>query len=418
MYAAVHAPDAPAALLECAQAFSPLVELAAAHTAVLDAGGLGRIFGHPRELAGAIARRAARLGFQPNVAIARNPDAAVCAARGFTGISIVPHGDEAKFLAPLPLAVLEPPPEIAETLARWGIHRLRDLAALPERGLAERLGREGIRLRKLARGEWERPLAPVEDPLVFEEDLELEYPVDLLEPLSFLLARLLNGLTVRLAARGLSTNELRLCLNLEDKTVHERVLRLPVPMLDARAFLKLMQLDLAANPPAAPVVRISMTAEPVKPRAAQSGLFIPLAPEPEKLEVTLARLGALVGAGNVGSPELLDTHRPDAFRMRRFGAPPSSTTAAAVATRLAYRVFRPPRAAEVRMASGHPAHVSAPGIRGSVTTFAGPWRTSGDWWTPEPWDRDEWDIALNDGTLYRLFCDRSTGRWFLEGSYD
>ena len=157
----------------------------------------------------------------------------------------------------------------------------------------------------------------------------------------------------------------------------------------------------------------------MKPRAAQTGLFIPLAPEPEKLEVTLARLGALVGAGNVGSPELLDTHRPDAFRMRRFGAPPAARhTAAAVATRLAYRVFRPPRAAEVRMAAGHPAHISAPGIRGSVSTFAGPWRTSGDWWTAEPWDRDEWDIALHDGALYRLFCDRSTGRWFVEGWYD
>jgi protein ImuB len=417
MFAAVHAPDAPATLLECAQAFSPVVELVAPHTAVLDAAGLERIFGHPRELAGAIARRAARLGFPASVAIARNPDAAVCAARGFKGISIVPHGDEAKFLAPLPLAVLEPPEEIAETLARWGIRHLRNLAALPERGLAARLGSKGIRLRKLARGEWERPLKPVEDPLVFEEDLELEYPVDLLEPLAFLLARLLNGLTVRLAARGLATNELRLRLGLEDNTVHERVLRLPIPMLDARAFLKLMQLDLAANPPAAPVVRITIAAEPVKPRAAQTGLFIPLAPEPEKLEVTLARLGALVGAGNVGSPELLDTHRPDAFRMRRFGAPPAAA-AAAVETRLAYRVFRPPRAAEVRMAAGHPAHVSAAGIRGSVTSFAGPWRTSGDWWTPESWDRDEWDIALNDGALYRLFCDRSTGRWFVGGSYD
>jgi protein ImuB len=421
MFACLHAPEHAAAPIACAQTFSPRVEATAPGTATMDAAGLERLYGGAHEIAAAIARRAAESGMRANVAIAANPDTAVCAARGFAGVSVVPAGDEAKFLGPLPLSVLEPSPEIAATLARWGIRRFRDLAALPARGLVERLGPEGVRLHRLARGVYERPLAPLEETPEFAEELELEHAVEQLEPLSFLLARLLNGIVTRLGSRALAANELRLRLKLEQGGRHERTLRMPVPMLDARAFLKLMQLDLEAHPPGAAIVHVRIEASPVKPRAAQAGLFIPLAPEPEKLEVTLARLAALAGEGNVGTPELLDTHRPDAFRMRRFGEAGNGAAAGAAqpaGPRMALRVFRPARFARVEVVNGRPGHVHADGVRGSVVASAGPWSTSGDWWTRKPWARDEWDVALSGGALYRLVCEHATGRWFLEGSYD
>ena len=154
-------------------------------------------------------------------------------------------------------------------------------------------------------------------------------------------------------------------------------------MLDTKAFLKLLDLDLGAHPPPAPVVKIWLEAEPAKPRALQTGLFIPQAPEPEKLELTLARLRGLVGEQNVGSPELVDTYRPGAFRMleRPLAAPPVPEGARRAAASLTMRAIRPPRAARVQMASGQPVHVQAEGVRGHVTASAGPWRTSGDWWT-------------------------------------
>lgn len=419
MYACLYAPEHAGALVACAQTFSPSVEETAPGTVTLEISGLERLFGGPWEIAAAIARRAAGSRIRANIAVASNPDAAVCAARGFTGVSIVPEGDEAKFLGPLPLSTLAPPPEIAGTLARWGIRRCRDLAALPARGLVERLGPEGIRLHRLARGANQRPLVPLEEPPEFAEELELEHPVEQLEPLSFLLSRLLNGVITRLGSRALATNALHLRLKLEDGGTHERAIRMPVPMLDGRAFLKLMQLDLEAHPPGAAIVHVRIEAAPVKPRAAQAGLFIPLAPEPEKLEVTLARLNALAGEGNVGTPELLDTHRPDAFRMRRFGEASNGTPAAVAANpRMALRVFRPARAARVEVAGGRPTHVAADGVRGTVTASAGPWRTSGDWWTQTPWARDEWDVVLSGGPLLRIVREHAGGRWFVEGSYD
>jgi protein ImuB len=381
-----------------------------------DVAGLDRLFGLPQDVAAAIARRAREVGVKANLALAGNPDAAICAARGFPGVSLIPHGDEGKFLATLPLALLSPAPQMLETLERWGIRRFHEMAALPPLGIAERLGPEGLRLRELARGEGDRKLLPLAEALDFEDEIELDYPVELLEPLAFLLARLINGLSTRLATRGLATDELRLRLKLETGGTHERCLRLPVPSLDTKAFLKLLQLDLEANPPAAPIVHLWMGVNPVKPQAAQNGLFVPVAPEPVKLELTLARIQAFVGEGRVGTPELLDTHRPDAFRIHSWGRSTASPLGRAPAARLALRIFRPRRAARVAITSSQPSFVMAEGVRGKVLDLAGPWRTSGDWWTLDAWQRDEWDIALSDGALYRIYCEPRG--WFVEGSYD
>jgi protein ImuB len=417
MFAALHGSGNLKAL---AFEFSPLVEQSAPDTVTFDVSGLDRLFGLSQDVAAAIHRRAEASGVQANLALAMNPDAAVYAARGFTGVSILPQGDEAKFLGPLPLSLLAPSAELEETLERWGIRRFLDMAALPPLGIAERLGPEGLRLRELARGEVERKLLPLEEPPRFFDELELEYPVELLEPLSFVLARLLNGLAMRLATRGLATDTLHLWLRLENCGTYERTLRLPVPTLDQKAFLKLLRLDLEAHPPPAPVVHVRLEANPVKPRAAQSGLFIPQAPEPVKLELTLARIKRIVGEESVGSPELVDTHRPGAFRMRpqtpQDAVRKGGGRAEALTPQIGFRVFRPPRAARVQIDGGRPSFVAAEGIRGRVLELAGPWRTSGDWWTSDPWLRDEWDMALSDGALYRVYC--APPGWFVEGSYD
>src|SRR5579871_3996952 len=235
MFASLHGSGNLTAL---AFEFSPTVEQTAPDTVTLDVSGLDRLFGLPQDVAAAIARRAVEVEVKAAIALAANPDAAICAARGFKGVQIVPYGDEAKFLGSLPLSLLSPSPELQETLERWGIRFFQDLAALPPLGIAERLGPEGLRLRQLARGEVERKLVPLEEPLRFRDELELDYPIELLEPLLFVLSRLLHGLLTRLATRALATNELRLGLGLENRASHNRTLRLPVPALDSRAFLK------------------------------------------------------------------------------------------------------------------------------------------------------------------------------------
>ena len=250
--------SAHAALLDCAQLFSPCIEDAGCDTIVLDLAGMESLFGSLPKIAHDIARCASDLGLEANVAVAANPDTAVIAARGFPGVTLIAEGKEAEQLGSLPLEVLfadgfDPDRvQMLDTLSRWGIRNLRALAALPEIALSERLGQEGVRLQQLARGATSRTLVPVEPPLVFEEAIELEHPLVLVEPLAFLLARMLEQLCARLSARALATQEIRLQLELDNgshiKTFH-RTLRLPVPLLDEKIFLKLLQLDLNAHPP-------------------------------------------------------------------------------------------------------------------------------------------------------------------------
>ena len=334
MFACIYGAELPdsrrALLLECARRFSPHVEDSALDAVILDAGGSSSLFGSPRNIAHEIARSAAELGLKVNIAIASNPDAAFHAARGFPGISVIPPGQEAEFLGGLPLEILSPllagiddsrALEIEQTLRIWGIRRFGDLVALPEAGLSQRLGMEGVRLQRLAKGASDRPLVPARPVINFETGAELEHPVSLLEPLSFILASLLTRLCAHLKTRSLATNELRLRLKLENRSENERRMRLPFAMRDAKTLLKLLELDVERHPPQAPVLAVWLAAEPVKPRVIQNGLFVPPSPAPEKLELTLARIAKLVGSDNVGAAELVDTHRPGAFRIRHFTGP-------------------------------------------------------------------------------------------------
>ena len=483
--------SAHAALLDCAQSFSPCVEDSAIDTVLVDLAGMESLFGSFTKISHSIFDRAMALGLTVHVATAANPDAALLAARGFSCVIVIPPGKEAEKLGALPVEVLfddhlqnenkEEADRLLALLDRWGIRNLRALAALPEIALSERLGQQGLHLQKLARGGASRTLVPVEVPLVFEEVIELEHPIVLLEPLAFLLNRLLEQICARLASRALATQELRLTLELsnftgiddefenrgipsesdgssdafngnwgsqrkkdEDSvwrsgipqshrhTKFVRKLCLPLPMLDAKVFLKLLQLDLNAHPPGAPIARIHLAAEPARPRLAQGGLFLPPAPEPEKLELTLARIAGIVGEQRVGAVELLDTHHPEGFRMRRFVAEiarkipqkKNSDSAEAQAAITALRRFRPPLRTNITLENGQPTRVMCPTkkeVQGDVLWKAGPWRFSGDWWEREAWSRDEWDLAVRNGEnveFYRLVHDLLGGGWFIEGTYD
>jgi protein ImuB len=416
-YACLYASGNPALLLECAGRFSPLIEQTSQDAVIFDVEGMGRLYATPRLLADAIVAQA---GIPVSIGLASNPDAAWHAACGFRGITVIPPGEEAKVLAPLPLNLLGGSPQAAETLYIWGIRTFGEFAALPPMGVAARLGKEGMDLQRLARGEGYRRLRLLEDALHFEDEIELDDPVELLEPLSFILFRLLNDLCARLNARSLATTEIRLRLTLETPLemapLHEATLRLPVPMRDPKAFLKMLQLELGSRPPGAPVVKVRLALEPVRPRTEQHGLFIPLSPEPEKLELTLARIRSLVGPEKAGTPEILDTHRPDSFRMVALGHGPLST--AAPRTHMALRRFRPPQFAQVRLQGGRPVHVASMSMGGPVLSCAGPWLTAGEWWKPDPWAHDEWDVALGDGGVFRLHRELGTERWFFEGRYD
>jgi protein ImuB len=454
-----HIPD-EVSLQEFAYSFSPLVEETEHNLVVIDVEGCALRFGSDYELANQIAKQSKSkepggLGCKVNVALAANPDAAIHAAKFCPGVTFTAPGEELTCLGSLPLNALQwslvgieeaRATEILETLKLWGVHTFKEFAELPRAGVSERLGQDGLKLRELASGKTNRHLRLKQAKPVFKNSVELEYPVAELEPLSFIFARLLNQICASLNAYALATNALQVQMKLETGASHELKLNLPYPMRDHKVFLKLLLLDTEVHPPPSAVAAVSINCEPVKPRLLQTGLFIPLAPEPEKLELTLARLAKLVGPDNLGSPELLDTHRPDAFRVRRFVIKQiqkkkrvisnQQSAVSNLKSMLGFRRFRPPLRALVQAERGQPTEISAwdknKSVYGKVVCLAGPWRTSGDWWRLDTWARDEWDVAVEargqraeirgqkspQHILYRIYRELSSGTWFVEGIYD
>jgi protein ImuB len=407
MFACIHGP--PSELPQIAGAFAPAFEQTTADTIVFDIDGLTRLFGSPRQIAQAIARHA---GKNVSVAIADTVDAAILAARNCPGISVAPD------MSQLPAGRLPMSNEMFEVLESWGIDTLGDLAQLPETGIAERFGAQGIYLQRLACGAVSRPLKIDQPEITYADRIELDHPVSLLEPLLFLIARILNEQCEKLQSHAMATNEIHLTLELEDKTGHHRTLRLPIAMRQSKPLLKLLQLDLEAHPPQAATTALSLVLKPVPPRTIQHGIFLPVTPAPDKLELTLARIRGLVGEQNAGTPELLDTHHPHPFLLtQKFPAVTPTTYHPPLTTHQAFRYFRPPITATVELQHARPVRIASSGVSGKISVAAGPWRTSGNWWTSVPWHRDEWDIALLNGTLYRIYREPAAG-WFIEGAYD
>lgn len=369
-------------------------------------------------------------------------------------------------------AVRQRATQAIDVLRRWGIRTLGQLADLPSDALASRLGALGPRWQHAARGEDLAPLVPLTHDEPFEASLELEWPVEGLEPLSFVLGRVLDPLALRLERADRGAAVLTTDLHLTTREVHTRTLQLPAPMRDAKTLRTLILLDLESHPPSAAIDRVVVRVEPTPGRIVQWSLIERAQPSVEQVSTLVARLGALMGESHVGSPALVDTWRPGAFTMRAFqaglgargsglgdgvsadradkslsgvSAEPTEVGAASADTMVpnpgprppgpgsvAFRRFRLPVPARVTVKDGRPIRLTPDrrGVSGgAIVESAGPWRTSGHWWeqpsdasrpaaSASAWDRDEWDVLLADGVACRVYLERDVGQWFVEGMFD
>ena len=428
----------------------------------MDIRGLRHLWGPPREIGERLRRVAAERDLGIRVAVAGTKMAALLATQGRCGLTIIPAHAEAKALSTLPLSVVKQlsnaqtsvpirpiRPRRTNTwntvvlsasssrvvsvfmllpvVQRWGIKTLGELAALPANELFSRLGQGGLELQRIARGEDSRPFVPEPAAEWFEETVALEWPIEGLEPLSFVLGRLLDPLCAHLNMRGVAAGMLRVRLRLVTRETHERTLRFPAAVSDPKILRTLLLLDLDTHPPSAGIDRVTVVADPVPARTLQFSLLERAVPSAENLSTLLARLTVLMGDQRCGSPALVDTHQPGAFEIRPFAPqsqPPRYEQPRPVTCLVpVLRRFRHPLSARVTVEHGHPVRVSTSqphSVNGRVVTCAGPWRSSGHWWMSplSLWDHDEWDVELSDGGVYLMFRDRISNRWFVAGLVD
>jgi protein ImuB len=418
-----------AILLECAGVFSPRIEDRSIDTALLfgiDIAGTESLLGPPIMLAQNLLERVTSIGISAQATISNNFYAAVCLGKGMsqsTPIEVIPQGEEATTLAPLPLAVLDLTETQAETFALWGIQTLGMLAALPEKELIARMGQDGKRLRQLARGKRPHLFQPIEQVFALEEQIDLDTPVELLDSLLFVVGVMLDQLILRAKARILALASVTITLSLDGGTSHIRTVRPALPTTDKQLWIKLLHLDLEAHPPQASILGVALHAEPGCFSKVQLGIFSPQLPEATRLDVTLARIRAIVGEGNVGRVVLEDTHAPEGFHIEPFIVPSGNPTEITPPEqRGAARQLRPPETVSVALQSSRPATLFFREQRYAIEQAYGPWLAEGDWWNQTLWGFEQWDVVARaqDGSL--LCCcmmrDLMQGEWQMAALYD
>ena len=427
--AAAEEQTAREALLECAGAFSPRVEECSTDgvfVCVIDIAGTEKLFGPAEALAHKLVYETQRLGFSACIAVSSQFHTAVIAAKGLTTncpVRIIPAGLEKPALADLPLSVLALTPEQADTFSLWGIRTLGALADLPLKGLIARLGQNGKRMHQLAHGMLPHLFQAVEPAFSLSEHLEFDSPVEMLDALLFVVNAMLEQLILRATARVFALASVTITLKLEGGAVHTRTVRPALPTNDRQLWLKLLHLDLEAHPPQAAILATTVSAEPGSTSKVQLGLFSPQLPEPSRLDVTLARINAIVGEENAGCAVLNDTHATDAFRIEPFqvaSTRPVIHTSSTV--RHVVRQIRPAENISVTTQDNKPKSFFFRECRYTIERAYGPWLSNGDWWKPSLWGHEQWDLVAHEHAGVMLCCcivrDVLRNEWQMVGLYD
>ncbi len=420
---------AHADLLRCASHWSPHYESTAPGLCVMEVSRVRNMRGRLEACGENMRQWLAQCGLQAQVGFAANLDLACLAVRATNGVLVLQHagaasGEDASLLQTLPVSVLQPTAALAEVLHLWGIRTLADLAALPRQQVAARLGMEGLLLWDIAAGGRERLLRLVRPEVSYAQTMELEHAVESLEPLLFLLRRMLDTLCARLAEAWLVASAERLTLKFENDQVHERVIQLAEPTRQAELLLRVLHTHLDGLTATAPIRQVSLVLTPSAPAPRQSLLFQRSLRNPNRFAETLAQLEALLGAGNVGRPMLLPSRRPGAFVLGNYleDAPsqPSSKNdtpppAESITHGLPLRWRRPPCRITVMLRQGTPVAMHTPEGRLDITQSNAFCLLSGDWWDQHSWNREVWEVAASDGALYQIAREKSG--WVLDGIF-
>lgn len=430
-------------LLETASTLSPRVEDAAEDMVFADVSGMEKLFPGAegeKEMAQIAILSAENLSLLIQVGIAGAKLPARIAAGRRESPWVIPPGEEAAFLAGMPLRSLGISEKLQRTLHRWGLQNIGDLAALPADRAGARLGAEGRAAQRIALGEDSTPLHPSSPPQTLSEGMELEWAVVNIEALLASIRPCLERLHERMAHQDLVCRLLELELGLEPEGVDRRLIRLPIPARDVEALLCLSGLQIEARPPHAPVFSFRCIIHPTQPRSSQLTLFGPPEIHPDSLAITLARLAARLGPDRVGSPRIVDTHLPESDESGNFDPPPTPPLRSLRGRGLlAVRVLRPPIPLEViveedpgnlaensefqKLAVARPRSLSThqdadTHIQGLIRIASGPWDVEEGWWREEGVRREYWDIEISGGGLYRIYRDARDGEWYADGVYD
>lgn len=374
----------------------------------------GQLVSHWQPRAETVLNKIADTGLPGCIGVAPSPGLSQLAA--VLAAPLLRVESTAEFLAAIPIEAAPVDPTLRDAFTLWGLRTLADVAAFSRQHLGERLGYKSVCLWDILHGRDHQPLQPMATEIDWTETQEPEEPVETVESLLFLLRRMLESIQIRLSAHGKVVRRLALSLRFEDRTCYRHTFRLPDPTAAIATLFAMLDNHLRdLNTPSA-ITAVRLRCDPIDPLNRQLSFFETTLRNPARFAHTLAQLIGIVGSNSVGSPRKEDSHRDEAWRLEPLTNALPSIDSLSPPPTVALRRQRPPLPAVVTTIKHRPAHLNSPICSGSISDSRGPWQSSGEWWTTSPWQREEWDVRLDDGTLCRLV--HQDDRWWLDGIYD
>ena len=384
--------------------FTSSVSLSPPQGLLLEVAGSLKLFGGMVKLSALIRQGLDEIGYRALCASAPTPLGAWLLARAGVEVRIVDATALARRLSALPLALLDQPPAVLETLDSLGVQTLGDCLRLPRDGLARRFGQALPDELDRALGKTPDPRKFFEAPAQFKSALELPADVRETEALLFAARRLALELEGFLNGRGGGVQQFVLDLLHQDLPATRLSIGLLAPSRDNRHWLTLLRERLARTELPAPVRALCLAAEEILPlRSYNLSLFPDAAQQQESWNGFVERLRARLGADAVQGICAASEHRPElAWRAcepgREYARP-------APATRPLWLLAEPRRLA---MAGGEPC------LDGPLALKQGPERIETGWWDGQRVTRDYYVAESAAGARFWVFRER-LGEWYLHG---
>ncbi len=404
-------------MLDELDALSPLVDDAAEGTAYVEMRGCDGIASDWIVRAHTILER---FGLPVRAAVGPNKFAARAATYVRDGCICAP-GEAAQLLAPLRLEVLDVEPAIVERLHLLGISTLGELARLPHGPFVRRFGARAARWHECARGIDPAPFRPRPYALQIEAAAFGEGSAAQEEQVSFALRVLAERICSDLSRAGKAAALLRTTFECENGDLRELDAGFAQPTADPRVVLDILRAKLEGLIFDAPVTGLKIQALRLEECGTFTALFSGTQPDPQTLAIAFERLQAVgdiqAHQAHVRPAHLLESR----FTMSDFVCHGESNTVTLSSAPVAHVVegrtttqlrMLPVREVAVKLRGNTPASVDAR----PVVNCAGPWRVDDGWFEDAHIARDEYDVLLDGGLLWRVF--RQGEKWYLRGAYD
>ncbi len=417
-------------VLQVLETLSPFVEFAGPGQAYMDASGLERLHGTPRELARTV-RAAVREGtdYEAQVGVAASKFLADVAARtaGASGVRVVPAGEAPAELGSLPVAALGLEPATVQRLRALGVLRVAQFAELPATSLVHRYGDTALRAHQSLHGRLTEPLYARGHPLRVHDRLDFEWVEHNPDRLLFACKMLTDRLAEQLARHHVACQTLAVRWSFDDDSQGQRELRLAEPTARAEVLLRYLHWHVEGLQVGSGIVGIRLRADDlVETGGWQLKLLTGVDGRPADAErrrralQALGRLQARWGDDTVRQAELHENPRPE----RTFGwitptlPTPDAEPPTGARVMQPFWLLDPPQPVRVADLPAQRRVLRIEGEGHVVATQAGPWRMHDGPWRDDRAQRDYYQFQCRDGSAFLCFYNRTDDAWYLQGRYD